>query len=307
MGKDYDAITVNPEGAVFIPEIWASEALVKLRSNLNLGKTIRRDLDDEVARYGDTIKIPKTGALSLNTKTKNKDVTKQDPTATEVEVKLDQHKEVTFLVEDPAAAMAKQDIRARYIDDAVAVVAEGIESAIAAQYAYADSHIDFDTSSEDTIQDSMLEIRKHFTDVKANRLMPRHLYGSSSLTNELLAVDKFTKANEYGSRTPVVDGILGDMYGIGLFESQLVAESGSPVTEHNLAYVSDAIALVMRGLPTHGRQMGVDQTLVTDPESGFSIRITTSYNPDALGIQVTLDVLYGIKTVRPEFLLDVRL
>jgi N4-gp56 family major capsid protein len=302
---DYSSINANQADS-FIPEIWANEALTALRSYLNLAKTVRRDLDSSVASYGDTIHIPKTGALSVNAKVTNENVTRQAPADDEVSVTLDEHNEVTFLVEDVARAQANQDIRGLYIQDAVIGLAEELEGDIAAEYANAGDDITFDDSDDASIEASMLLIRKAFVDAKAPRLDPKFFYASSSVVNDLLGVDKFTKANEYGSRAPLVEGAIGDIFGINVFESQLVPSSGgSPATEHCLAYTKDAIALVMRSLPTDGNGEGVAQTVVSDPESGISLRLTSSYDANALGRQVTLDMLYGIQTVRDEFLFDV--
>ena len=303
---DYSSINVTQADA-FIPEIWLNEAITALRSYLNLAKTVRRDLDSSVAKFGDTINIPKTGALSVNAKITNENVTLQAPADDVVQVTLDNHNEVTFLVEDVARAEANQDVRGLYIKDAVIALAEELESDIAGEYTEADNDITFSYSSDAEVEASMLLIRKAFVDAKAPKLDPKFLYASPTAVNLLLGTDKFTKLNEYGSRAPIVEGVLGDMFGINTFESQLVVSAGSPATEHMLAYTKDAIALVMRALPTDGNGEGVSQTVVTDPDSGISMRLTASYSPNALGKQVTLDLLYGIKTVRPEFLFDVNI
>lgn len=301
---DYSSIN-STQADSFIPEIWLNESITALRSYLNLAKTVRRDMDSAVAKYGDTINIPKTGSLSVNAKVTNENVTKQAPADDEVSVVLDQHNEVTFLIEDVARAQAYQDIRGLYIKDAVIALAEELEGDLVAEYANAGDDITFDDSDDDSIEASMLLIRKAFVDAKAPMLEPKFLYASPATVNELLGVDKFTKANEYGSRAPLVEGAIGDIFGINVFESQLVTSSGSPATYHNLAYTKDAIALVMRALPTDGNGEGVTQSVVTDPESGVSMRLTSSYDANALGRQVTLDLLYGVKTVRDEFLFDV--
>ena len=301
---DYSSINTTQADS-FIPEVWLNEAITALRSYLNLAKTVRRDMDSAVASYGDTIHIPKTGSLSVNPKTTNENVTRQAPADDVVNVTLDTHNEVTFLVEDVARAQAYQDIRGLYIRDAVIALAEELEGDIVDEYANAGDDITFDDTSDATIESSMLSIRKAFVDAKAPILAPKFLYASPTVVNALLGVDKFTKANEYGSRAPLVEGAIGDIFGINVFESQLVPSVGSPATEHNLAYTEDAIALVMRALPTDGNGEGVSQTVVSDPVSGISMRLTSSYDANALGRQVTLDMLYGIQTVRDEFLFDV--
>jgi hypothetical protein len=301
---DYSSINTTQADS-FVPEVWLNEAITALRSYLNLAKTVRRDVDSAVAKYGDVIHIPKTGALSVNPKVTNENVTRQAPADAEETVTLDSHNEVTFMVEDVARAQAYQDIRGLYIRDAVIALAEELEGDIVDEYANAGDDITFDDTSDATIEASMLLIRKAFVDAKAPKLDPKYLYASPATVNSLLGVDKFTKANEYGSRAPLVEGAIGDIFGINVFESQLVTASGSPSTYHNLAYTRDAIVLCMRALPTDGNGEGVTQSVITDPESGVSMRLTSSYDANALGRQVTLDMLYGVDTVRDEFLFDV--
>ena len=303
--SDYSSINTTQVDS-FIPEIWANEAITALRSYLRLAKTVRRDLDSEVASKGDTIRIPKTGSLDVNAKTTNTNVTKQAPADDEVVVLLNQHQEVTFLVEDVARAQAYQDVRGLYLKDAMIAMAEKIEGDIAAEYQNAGDDETFDATSDATKIASMLAARKFFVDAKVPMLEPRYLYAGSDLVTDLLKCSQFTKANEYGSAAAIQDGRLGDIFGIPVFESQIIQPIGSPGVSHNLAYTKDAMALVMRSLPTDGNGEGVAQTVVTDPESGISMRITSSYDANALGRQVTLDVLYGIKTIRPEFLLDLQ-
>ena len=301
---DYSSINTTQADS-FIPEVWLADALTSLRSYLNLARTVRRDFDGAVARYGDVIHLPKTGALSVNDKTTNTNVTRQAPADNEVSITLNKHKEVTFLVEDVARAQANQDLRGLYIGDAVIALAEELESDLVALYASAGADVTFDETSDATIETSMLNLRKAFVDAKAPKTAPKYLYATPAVINYLLGVDKFTKVNEYGSRSPLVEGALGDIFGINVFESQLVPTSGSPATYHNLAYTRDAMALVMRPLATDGNGQGVQQSVLTDPESGVSMRLTASYDANALGMQVTLDMLYGVGAVRSEFLFDV--
>jgi hypothetical protein len=60
----------------------------------------------------------------------------------------------------------------------------------------------------------------------------------------------------------------------------------------------DFAVLAMRGLPTDGGGAPVDQRNYPDPESNLTFRMTTSYNANALGVQVTFDVLYGVAELR---------
>jgi len=83
------------------------------------------------------------------------------------------------------------------------------------------------------------------------------------------------------------------LYGFDIFESQNVQTSGSPVRYHNLAYTRDAFVLAFRPLPTDGNGHGVVQSVVSNPDVGVGLRATMGYDKDTLGMQLTLDVLFG--------------
>ncbi|MBX6352951.1 MAG: hypothetical protein IRZ10_06405 [Thermoflavifilum sp.] len=51
----------------------------------------------------------------------------------------------------------------------------------------------------------------------------------------------------------------------------------------------------------HGQDQGVRVTTIRDDMSGLVLRVLFAYNPTFLGVQVTLDVLYGVAVLRPEF------
>ena len=57
--------------------------------------------------------------------------------------------------------------------------------------------------------------------------------------------------------------------------------------------------ILTRPLPTAPEGMGAVQTVMA--EDGIAIRVTMSYSPDYLGVQCTVDVLYGVAELRDEF------
>src|SRR3954469_10382702 len=97
--------------------IIAAEALGRLRSNSILSRLIARDWDNTVATYGQIIKIPFRGSLSVNDKAANTAYTLQTPDDSSISVTLNKHKEVSFIIEDIAAALARPDLMMGYVDD----------------------------------------------------------------------------------------------------------------------------------------------------------------------------------------------
>jgi len=89
------------------------------------------------------------------------------------------------------------------------------------------------------------------------------------------------------------DQITGDV-------SSLTGATSPAVTDVNWnpAFNRGAYVLAMRMLPEPETGTGVRATAVRDPESGLIVRVLHGYNMTYLAHQVTVDVLYGVKTVR---------
>ena len=115
--------------------------------------------------------------------------------------------------------------------------------------------------------------------------------------SDFLLDDRITKALNYGDAVPVQDGEIPGVVGVGLFRTQNVSES--------FIMHRDAIGLVVRSLPTFGNGKGGSQTIMSDPETGLSFRMSSFYDWDAGGEVWRVELLYGISKLRDE--LGVRL
>lgn len=285
----------------FIPEKVATTAINKLTSYMNLGKTVYRDFDEEVASEGDVVRVPKFGTLTANEMSQTGQVTLQNPADDEVSITLDQHWEVSFLIRDVAKAMAKPGVLEGYVKNGVIALAEKIENKLAALYLSAG-----DTVTGTFSKDSVRSARKKLVDNKVPRLAPKYLYLDTDSYDTLLADTTIGKANEFGTSSALVEGDVRKLYGFQVFESQNIISAGSPAIAHSLAYVEEAMALVMRPLPSPGQGLGVQSAVVNDPETGLGMRVSYSWDSDHLGVQVTLDVLFGVGVLRDDLLIDVQ-
>jgi len=278
-----------------IPEVWANMALGYLPNYLNLVNTVTVDLDaDEISKFGDKVHVAKRGALSANDKTEGNDVTLQQPSDSEVYVTLNKHKEVTFSPSDVARAMSKPDVIKGYMDDAAQVIAEAVEDSLTDLYASAGDTVNGGNALE---LDDLRSARRKLILQKVPQVAPLFAYLDPYAVEDL----PLTDASKLGINRPVLDGSIAQLGGFNIFESQLVATSGSPSTYHCLAYAKDAMALVVRPLATDAETFGgAKQAVITAPQSNFSIRVTMSYNANALAPQVTLDCLWGVAVLRSE-------
>ena len=284
--------------AAFIPQIWANTALEILRNRVVLAKLVTRDSDIAAFQVGDTLNIPYPGAFTANDKAANTAVTLQVPTATTTTVTLNKHKEASFLVEDAARATSNQDIIARYMEAAIVPIAEQIESDLLGLYSGFSNSVG--TSGTDITAATIRSARKKLNDLKAP-VDNRALVVSTKDEIAILGDSTLQSFFAFAQAGTVKEGSIGRLYGFDVYASQLVpVVTGTPNSTKNLAFNPGAIILAMRGLPDAPAGTGAQTAVVQDPVSGLSLRVTMAYNASNLGVQVTVDVLYGVAKLRDE-------
>lgn len=290
--------------AVFIPEIVAQTALGALRNYSALLPTVTRDTNLTSQKMGDKVKVPKRGAVTANDKAAGTAVTYQNPLGTEIEVTLNKHKEVTFVLEDVVAAMQNQDTLLGYVTDGIIALAEQLDSDLLALYASITN--DVGTGGTDITADTIVDARKTLTDNKAP-FADRFLVMSAKDEAALLKVEKFTSSNWIDDAgLAMKEAFMGRRYGFSLLVHQGVKTSGSsPTSTHCLAYQRGAFVVATRPLPNPPSDLGVRSANVSDPASGLSCRVSYSWNADLLAVQVTIDVLYGVAILRNELACEV--
>jgi hypothetical protein len=281
------------EASAFIPEIWANTALDVLRENIVLARLARTDSDVGSFQRGDILNIPVPQTFSAVAKAADSAVTLQDSNDSTVTVTLNKHYETSFLVEDPVRAMSSQDNVMWYTKQAAQPLANQLETDLLALYSgFSATPIDGATggaltaadlrAASQTLSDQMCPTQGRYIIINPKAHMA--LYADSELQNYFA----------YG-QTAVAEGSVGHLYGFDVYESQQLPVS---TTARGIAGTSDAVICAMRALPTDGNQFGARQASVTDPESGLAMRASITWNPDHLGLQVTLDVLYGVSELR---------
>lgn len=271
--------------------IIAAQALGYLKGNTVLARLVARDWDDQVATYGQSVAIPFTGSLSVNDKAANTVVTRQTPADSKVTVTLNKHKEVTFLIEDVARALARPDFLNAYMQDGMAVLAEQIDSDIAALYSGFSQTIDATAGLDEA---DFREARRLLNSAKAP-LSQRYAVLHEDAEFELLGMEKATNRDYAESLGSAAAGAFTARFaGFDVFMDQKIAVASTQAK--NLFFHRNAMVLATRPLAASGNGMGVVQRSMS--EDGVGLRITMGYDKDHLGLQVTIDVLYGVAELR---------
>lgn len=290
------------EAANFIPEIWAATALGALKANTVMARLVNRNFENVIQSSGDIINIPKRGTLSVNNKTANSTVTLQTPSSDVVQLTLNKHKEISFLVEDVARAQANQDIINGYVMDGMIAMAEQVDTDLLALYTgFSATPIDATSGSGGIAATTVAEARRVLNAAKVPQ-QERYIVWHEDAEAELLDVEKFTSSDFGDNGDAVREAIMGRKYGFSHFMDQQVPEATGEAK--NLAFHRDAIVMATRPLPPPPENTGARAAVMQ--EDGFAVRVIYAYNPSYLGVQVTIDMLYGVAELRDNHAVVIR-
>ena len=274
-----------------IATIVAAQALGYLKANTVFTRLVNRDWDNEVAQHGQAISIPYGGTLTANSKSAATAITLNQADDGKYQVTLNQHYEVSFILEDIAKALARPDWFSIYGAQAVAVLAEKVDATIAALYSGFSQTIDATAGLKAT---HFLNARRYLNAAKAplnNRFAVLH----EDAEYEALNIEKITNRDYYESLGRMAaDSIAGRFGGFDILLNQQIVATGGQCK--NMFFQRDAIVLATRPLPQAPAGMGVVQSVMD--EDGLGLRVTMSYDHDYLGAKFTVDLLWGVAEMR---------
>lgn len=270
-------------GNVFRPNVWSKETLKFVKSNLVLLPLIKH-YDREVQSRGQTVEIPNVSAISANLKAENTAVTLNYNTETKTTITINRHYESSFLVEDILATQSDYNTRSDYTQAAGYAIAEKVDSDIATtvttawksgSYAYGA----YGTAISDAL---ILAVNRYLSENKAprsDRVIVVHPKGEE----EMLNIDKYVRYDALGvggDANSIKNGMIGRIYGAEVFMSQNLVYLDTATDEYNsLFFHKEAAAIAMQVNP----------------------RTQAQYKQEYLGWLVTVDVLYGVTTLRDGF------
>jgi hypothetical protein len=282
-----------------IVKLVAADALPALMGNLVMGNLVNRDYEPTLAQAGDTINVPIPPTLVANNIAEGGTVQLQNPSLTNAQIILSTHAEATFLVPDVTKVLAVPDLLKLYMQPAVVALAERIESDLLSMYPFFTANTPVGTGGTPITEAVVDAAETALFTAKVPPSATKYLVVDGGTYSTLRQIPRFSEYNTVGEAglRAMVDGAVGKMKDFYIFRSQFVAKTGSsPVTTHNLAFAKNALGLVVRRLPQPLPGTGA---IAEYAELGnFGMRVTMSYQPNTLAQQFTVDVLYGVGTLR---------
>ena len=287
----------------FIPEIWANTALEILRANIAVAPRVYRDTDVASFTVGDHLHIPYPGTLAANEKVAGTQYVLSQPAgAADVDVTLDSHPAVSFIIEDITRAQANQDLIRNYSEVAAIELAETIEADLLATISATSK-----TSGTYGTNLTFAAFAGAWKTMTDNKCPASQRYAAVSTKDmvSLVSDDKvaallaFSRGGQIASDPNNLGAIAGFQE---VLASQLIPTAGTSIAVQtkNVAWRRDGVILAMRGLPDPPAGTGAVASSVRDDISGIVLRAVMAYDAAYGGVRVTLECLYGTKILREE-------
>lgn len=291
----------------FIPELWSDEVVAAYKANLVMGGLVRKL--NHRGKKGDTIKIPTPTRGSATSHSEQTLVTFiEHGTDAGVSISIDKHYEYSRLIEDLVSVQALESLRRFYTDDGGYAIAYEVDFQLILEAMRADWTIGTVTSrvvqddssitgtvyegdgttwdqgtSTDISDAGIRTFIKALDDVNAP-MAGRCMVVPTIVKQDLLGLSRFTEqafVGEVGMGNSIRNGLVGDIYGMEVYVTTALPEvdnsAGSAQVQAGLVFQRDALVLV--------EQLG--------------IRAQSQYKQEYLADLMTVDMIWGNKTVRP--------
>lgn len=278
LGSDGQTTTT---GNVFRPNIWANDVMDFLKSELVLLPRIKHY--DTEAKTGQSVEVPFVPAGAANDKAANTQVTLNGDTATKVSILINKHKESSYLVEDILGVQSAYNLRSEFTKAAAYAIAEAIDTDILTEMKAGSTNTALGTFGTPLTDDLIVDAKVVLDQAKAPS-SDRTLAVDPFQHGQLLKLDTFVRYDALGKNN-IENGKVGTAFGFEVVMSQNIPFVDTTTDEHTaMAFHKDAVGIAHQVKP----------------------RTQAQYKQEYLGWLLTVDTVYGVKTLRPTFSVAVR-
>lgn len=272
------ALVTTTTAAKFIPEVWSNDILKIVEANLILAPRVK-NYSANVKQKGDVIHVPSVDEIDATAKSASTDVTATANTEGEIQIAIDQHFYTAVKIEDIAKIQAQADLMSIYTE----AIGYGVSKKMDATLAALGANFSQTTGATNTaITDAVILRSIQYLDDANAPLTNRHFVIKPSAKKDILSLDKFVLFQNTGSvdgGSRVLNGRIGEVYGVEIGVTTQIAQSASPVTNENMMFHRDAIGLATQ------------QT----------VRVQTQYKLESLATLLVADAIWGVKEMRDTF------
>jgi len=269
----------------------ARAALPLLHDNLVFPALTYKDYSAEFQAKGDTIQVRKPAKFTANEFTDT--ISAQNTTEGSVLVKLDKIADVSTVLTAKEMALNIEDFTAQVIQPAMMAIAEKINRDGLLLY----KDITNSVGTAGTTPGSLADIAAAGKVLNQNKapMEGRAAVWDAEALAAFQVLDAVAHADKSGTTAALREGSIGRLLGFDNYMSQAVAEDAEGGFTANLAFHRNAFAFVNRPLePARGVESYVTS------HNGLSIRVTMGYDIQTKKQTLSVDCLYGYKTLYPE-------
>jgi N4-gp56 family major capsid protein len=230
--------------ANFRPNIWSKETLKARESVLVLVPKIKH-YDRDIKSSGQTVEIPNLSNLTANLKVAGAAVTLNAPTEGKTTITIDQHYESSFLLEDFADIQSAYDAAKEYTEKTGYALAEKMDTTVVNEIT---DQATYSAGAFGTaLVDSTILIANRYLDEAKAPSTDRTLAVTPQGKQEMLAIDKFVRADAIGTGSAIVNGKIGTIYGNDVVMSHnLRVTAATPTQNNNLLFHKEACAIAVQ-------------------------------------------------------------
>ncbi|MGW4639559.1 P22 phage major capsid protein family protein [Sphaerisporangium sp. NPDC004334] len=293
------------------PNVIARQALATLYETTVMAMLVHRDYDAEfAARIGDTVNVRKPAVFQANEYVRSEGIKIQNAQETGIPVTLNHFADVSFAVTAEDLTLRIEDFGVQLLNPAMEAIAQKIDRDILAL-------------RDDIVQEvgvvgqfpsnplgpNVFKYDNPRTAIDARRVLnqrnvpaaDRHLVVGPEIEAKWLGDDLFNRADARGDTDGLREANLGRrVFGFDPYQTQNIyvpqgSVSGNSKTEVGVAFHRTAFALVTRPLvlPQGAANAAVESY------KGFGLRVVMDYDIDQKQDVVSIDCLYGTKTLDP--------
>lgn len=266
--------------AASIAEIWGSQINNFYRPNL-VAAGFFTDRSEDLVAGGDILHTPVIAELAASAKSAQTEVVLADNAQTSVDLTVDQHQHVAFIIEDKEAAQVMRQYRTQetYMKNAAHTAAKALDSAITALFTGFSNSVGATTT---TLSDA--NILEAFETVTTNNVPLEEcawILHPKTVWTDIMDIDKYTLVQNTGTtESGPLTGEIGTLFGRPVLMTTNLTKINTDADYAGFFGSSDAIHYATAALPGAKDESGV--------------RLQASYVHEYLGTLVTADILYGV-------------